>query len=174
MDEAKARQVIAAALGSSSEYTVWAQHLGREVLRYQIFHPKDPDANPYYPKNDMLHSCIAALRRLIEATGPKHCQGREQELLLQTAQAAGLEEKDIEELTSLLAESQDSIVKELVYFLTHDAVVIDRIAGGHRGTIKNDTEIDISVCLMPETHASSMDALIQEACWDLCVQLKKL
>ncbi len=174
MDEAKVREMIVESLGRDSAQTAWAQHIGREILRYQIFQPRDPDSNPYYPKNDILHRCIGALRCLIDATGPKACQGKEQEFLGRVAQAAGLEEKNTVELTSLLAESQDTMVKELAYFLTHDVVVIDRIAGGHRSTIENDTEIDISVCLMPKTPASAMNVLVEEACQKFNVQLKKL
>ena len=59
----------------------WARRAGRSLLRLRIYQERNPDSNPYYPKNEILRRCIAALEEIVAATGPKDCRGPERELL---------------------------------------------------------------------------------------------
>lgn len=174
MNESKVHELIEATLGGDTDQTSWAQHTGRQILRYQIFQQRDPDSNPYYPKNRILKRCIGALREIIAATGPKTCEGMELEFMRKISALLTEGELSCSQMASLLDESADPTVNELAYFLTHDVVVIDRIAGGHRGTIQNDTEIDFRICLMPQTQAATVDAVASEACRKFDVRLKEL
>ena len=69
----------------------------------------------------------------------KPTEGVEPELMREVSSLLAEGEMTSSEVASLLDESENPIVNELAYFLTHDVVVIDRIAGGHRGAIPNDT-----------------------------------
>ena len=130
----------------------WARRAGRSLLRLRIYQERDPDSNPYYPKNEILRRCIAALEDLVAGSGPKDCRGPERELLesLEGGQDA--------------ADVPDSLRRDYAYYATHDLVSIDRIAGGHRSPIANDTEIDISVYLMEGTDPAAVSAAAGDIC----------
>lgn len=174
MGEAKVCKLIETAPDQDTDQDFWARRTGRQILRYQIFQPRDPDSNPYYPKSEILKRCISALRKIIAATGPKPTEGVEPELMREVSSLLAEGEMTSSEVALLWDESENPIVNELAYFLTHDVVVIDRIAGGHRGAIPNDTEIDFHICLMPQTQAAAMDAVVSKTCREFDVQLKKL
>lgn len=52
-----------------------------------------------------------------------------------------------------------------------DTICIDRIAGGHRGKIKNDTEIDFHVILRSGVTAETFLQRAEQACRENDVQL---
>ena len=81
MDKETFRALAGAYLGNGDSGVQWARHTGRSVLRLRISQPRDPDSNPYYPNSGILRRCIAALEEIVEASGPKLCQGPDRELL---------------------------------------------------------------------------------------------
>ena len=134
----------------------WARRAGRSLLRLRIYQERNPDSNPYYPKNEILRRCIAALEEIVAATGPKDCRGPERELL------------------ESLEAAPDALRRDYAYYAAHDLVSIDRIAGGHRSPIANDTEIDISIYLMDGTVPSAVSAAAGEICRRHGVRLREL
>lgn len=164
MDKETFRALAGAYLGNGDSGVQWARHTGRSVLRLRISQPRDPDSNPYYPNSGILRRCIAALEEIVEASGPKLCQGPDRELLEKLYGGSG----NPEELAA------DPACGEYVYYATHDLVSIDRMAGGHRSRIENDTEIDISVYLMRGTSPAAVEAAAGDACRRHGVQIKTL
>ena len=164
MDKATFRALTSAYLGDGDSVVQWARHTGRRVLRLRISQPRDPDSNPYYPSNKILLRCIEAL----EVSGPKACPGPERELLEKLCGRSGT----LEEMTALL--EAEPACGEYAYYATHDLVSIDRIAGGHRSKIENDTEIDISVYLMSGTSPAAAEAAAGDICRRHGVQVRTL
>ena len=168
MDKATVRALTSAYLGDGDSVVQWARHTGRRVLRLRISQPRDPDSNPYYPSNKILLRCIEALEEIVEVSGPKACPGPEWELLEKLCGRSGT----LEEMTALL--EAEPACGEYAYYATHDLVSIDRIAGGHRSKIENDTEIDISVYLMSGTSPAAAEAAAGDICRRHGVQVRTL
>lgn len=127
-----------------------AQKLSRRSLAYCIFQPRDADANPYYPRNEILGRCIGALEEIVSQTGPK---------TIDPAEASAL--------------ADAALTKQGQYTLCHDEVVLTRLAGGHRSKIANDTELKFLIYLMPETAETSMDNLVKNICRSYQVSVRR-
>lgn len=164
MEQTLFQMVAEPYLGHCDAPAQWGKITGRRALQFRIYQVRDPDSNPYYPKNDILRRCIAALEEIIAQSGPKTCQGTDLELMQHLCAAIAPGTDTLEDMVAQLQASEDPLCKEFSYYATHDLVVIDRIAGGHRSPISNDTEIDLHVYLMAQTDPAAVEALAAEAC----------
>jgi hypothetical protein len=111
----------------------------RENIALRVWKEKALDANPYYPSNKALRSCIHAVREIIKKSGPYPCTGEA------LAAISRLEEH----IGSRPLNCPQPLVRDFAYFTTHHIIAITRFAGGHRSPILNDVEIDLSVAPMP-------------------------
>ena len=164
MEQTLFQRVAGPCLGHCDDPALWSKITGRQALQLRIYQVRDPDSNPYYPKNGILRRCIAALEEIIAQSGPKACQGKDLELMQNICAAIAPGTDTLEDMAAQLQASEDPLCREFSYYATHDLVVIDRIAGGHRSPISNDTEIDLHVYLLAQTDPAAVEAFAAEAC----------
>lgn len=147
--------------------TLWAERRkDREQVQLRIYCPKDPDANPYYSSNHLLYRCTQAASAVLSAGSRVSAENEEYQLLLklylcETEQEQG---KAPEEMAEALLGSDSSLVRDFCWFITRDIMKIERMAGGHRGSIKNDTEIEISALLLPWHSREDFICAAKQAC----------
>ena len=119
----------------------WAgMRTDREKLMLRVWKEKASDANPYYPSNKALHSCVYAVKEIMKTAGPYSCNGEALTLLGRFEKRFG----------KSISEFNEPLVCDLAFFTTHHIITVIRFAGGHRAPIINDVEIDLSVALLPE------------------------
>ncbi|GHU79900.1 hypothetical protein FACS1894191_3790 [Clostridia bacterium] len=128
-------------VGSAPEQ--WAGACGdRAAFRLRVWHTKDPDANPYYFSGALLNRCARAALELVDSERPIPPLGKARRALARLCETYGMSPEE-------LSGSDVPLCRAFAYFAGHNIITIDRIAGGHRGPIANDTEIDIAVSLVP-------------------------
>ncbi|WP_250229999.1 hypothetical protein [Anaeropeptidivorans aminofermentans] len=103
----------------------------RQKISFRIYKEKAADANPYYFSSSIMHRCLSAAWEIINSSEEK-LPSKEEAEILSLSQCG----KD------------DTLYRDFSFFISHDIYTIMRIAGGHRSSIINDTEIDISVLLL--------------------------
>jgi hypothetical protein len=136
----------------------------RKKIMLRVWKEKAPDSNPYYPNNKGLRSCLYAAKEIMKKAGPCTCEGDALAVLNRIEKRFG----------NCLSNCEEPLVRDLVYFLTHHIIAIARFAGGHRGPIVNDVELDLSIALLPgfsvEEYMRNADAV----CESYGVKLLKL
>ena len=156
---------------------LWSQRrTDRQQVRLRIYCPKDPDANPYYSSNHLLHRCTQAAGAILSAGAGAPVEGEEARLLLQLymCQTGKAEGTEPEKMIEALLGSECPLVRDFCWFITKDIMKIDRVAGGHRGSIGNDTEIDISALLLPSHSRKEFIEAAEQICRENQALLKIL
>lgn len=159
----------------NSEQSEWQNmREDRRRVKLRVYGEKDPDANPYYSRNHILHRCIMAVEKIISLSGPCKFDDKVLNILDQLYTSEYNEKADPAQMADKLMQNELPLVRDFVYFISHNIITIDRIAGGHRGKIKNDTEIDISILLMPEGKEEELLKDVANICSEFevkCLQL---
>ena len=166
MTEAAFWQAVAGYLPPGTPAASWPEALvDRPRLALQIFMPRDPDANPYYYSGQRLGQCVAATRAVMALAGPRAVDPAADDRLNRLAEALGLHVQSGDALARLSA-CPLALARDFAYRVSHHVLWVGCIAGGHRGKIRNDTEIDLTVSLLPGT---GQNAFLQELD-DVCKQ----
>lgn len=126
----------------------------REKLNIRVYKERPVDGNPYYSSNTILNACLKAVDEIMDS-GEKEINNKDQEIL-----------DKIDENSSLY--------NNFKYLASHNIYEIERMAGGHRSKIENDTEIDISILLLDEVNKEDFIENIENICNRLDVNWKRI
>lgn len=138
----------------------------RIIMKVKVYFEKDKDANPYYSSNVGLHRCSQILQELCsyvwEGEMPLNVQNIINgfyELLFDNMPEISLVNK-----INYIYENSESYIRNIVYYLSNNIVIISRWAGGFRSSIENDCEFEAEISVFNLISIDDVKKVLNSLC----------
>jgi len=135
-------------------------------IKIKIYFEKDEDGNHYYFSGKKLYNCSLALQEIHnnnwESAIPLYVQKIIDEIF--ELLFLGNEENCIERKTEKILDEAEDYIKNIVYCITNNTIIINRWFGGFKSKITNDCELEIELNLLPTINKNEVKKSINRIC----------
>lgn len=138
----------------------------RTTIKVKVWFEKDKYGNPYYYSGKKLYDCTQFINKLYsydwghEILSDVIC-------ILNKLCELKAEDKDynsIDNRINYLYENSEEYLKNIVYYLTNNIVIITRWAGGYNSNIESDCEFEAYLSLFNSISEESVGKVMDDLC----------